>query len=85
MASQQHLDMLKQGAVEWKKWRLEQPKEHPDLSDADLHDMDLHGFDLSEANMSNANLIGADLHEINCKGQFLRVLVVVVQISVLLI
>ena len=67
MANPQHLDLLKQGADVWKTWRQENPKEHPDLSEADLHENDLSGFDLSEAKLDNTILTGANLQEINLK------------------
>src|SRR6266852_1223985 len=72
MANQEHLDILKQGAETWNKWRLEHATIQPDLSEADLSNADLTDAiliyaNLSEADLSNANLIGAHLGRANLK------------------
>jgi Pentapeptide repeats (8 copies) len=71
MASQKHLDLLRQGTKVWNKWRERNPASLPDLSGAILVGADLVGVDLvgvnlitadfSGANLSNANLIEAKL------------------------
>src|SRR5689334_419928 len=60
MANQEHLDILRQGAVVWNQWREEHPDIQPDLSDAYFG-----GTNLYDLNLSNANLIDADLSEAN--------------------
>jgi uncharacterized protein YjbI with pentapeptide repeats len=71
MASQKHLDLLRQGTKVWNKWRERNPASLPDLSGAILVGADLVGInlfgvnlvtaDFSGANLSNANLIEAKL------------------------
>jgi uncharacterized protein YjbI with pentapeptide repeats len=56
MANPEHVDILRQGAVAWNRWRKHNPKIIPDLKNADLK-----GTDLSEANLIGANLEEADL------------------------
>lgn len=59
-----HLNILKQGAEIWNKWRKDNPEISPDLSSADLAKLDL-----SEVNFSNTNFDNATLTEwkvINC-------------------
>lgn len=61
MANQEHLDILKQGAETWNKWRLEHATIQPDLSEADLSNADLTDAILIDANLSYTNLSNADL------------------------
>jgi hypothetical protein len=78
MANQGHVDILKQGAIVWNRWRQDNPRVRPDLSEANLSRIDLIGAnligadlseaDLSEANLSKANLNGANLNEANLSG-----------------
>ena len=74
MAEQEHLDILKQGVLEWNEWREDNPDiTVPELGGADLRKMDicwanlegavLMGANLSSANLSHAVLTGADLSE----------------------
>lgn len=87
MANPEHLEILKQGAEAWNKWRLEHPRVRPDLrsanlrgenlrhavlNGADLSHADLIGADLSDANLSNANLIHAELTRANLSSADLR-------------
>ncbi len=62
MANREHVEILKQGAEVWNRWRREHPGIQPDLSFADLS-----RADLSEANLRgallNADLRGANLSE----------------------
>jgi uncharacterized protein YjbI with pentapeptide repeats len=61
MATQEHLDILKQGVEVWNQWRKEHPEIRPDLSEADWVDTDLSGADLSETKLRGASLRGVDL------------------------
>src|SRR5260221_2370648 len=61
MASQEHLDMLKQGVDTWNRWREEHPEVQPDLSKADLS---VNFF--VQANLSSTNLFGTNLSVSNC-------------------
>src|ERR1019366_4727022 len=60
MANPEHLEILKQGADRWNKWR----EEHPDVA-PDLREADLAGADLSWVDLIGANLVGADLSRSN--------------------
>ena len=61
MANQEHVDLLKQGVVQWNAWRSQHPKIQPDLSDADLEGIRLEGANLSGADLVSASLLGANL------------------------
>ncbi len=61
MADQQQLDILRQGANIWNKWRQENPDER----------LDLQGADLSRANLKDANFIQANLSTANLNGAYL--------------
>ena len=54
MANEEHLKILKQGAWQWNKWRLENDSIRPVLGGADLSDADWGDADLSGANLSGA-------------------------------
>ena len=77
MANEEHLKILKQGAGQWNKWRLENAI-RPDLQDADLfrtvinQATNLSGANLSGANLSGANLIGVNLSGANLSGAWLN-------------
>jgi hypothetical protein len=78
MANPEHLAILKKGFVAWNQWRMQNPKETPDLNGADLSGADLRGADLrgtviaganlSSANLSNANLIAVNASQANLIG-----------------
>jgi hypothetical protein len=78
LANPEHLAKLKEGVEVWNQWRIENPEESPDLSEADLYKANLYGVDLigadlrkgyfSEANLTTANLSGADLRKANFFG-----------------
>jgi TIR domain/Pentapeptide repeats (8 copies) len=71
MANQEHLDLLKQGSINWFKWRYEHSGVVPDFSRADLTEANIIGAylefadftqtDLSRANLSRSLLGKADL------------------------
>ena len=80
-AQKNHIDILKLGASEWNKWRVERTNIAPDLkgadlkgaslAGADLRAVNLKGADLREANLRGANLKAADLRAANLKGAIL--------------
>ena len=72
MANQEHLDILKQGAGEWNRWRAENSEIMPDFMLADLRDANLYGADLRDANLYGANLRDANLRDANLRGANLR-------------
>lgn len=63
MANPEHLGLLKQGVVDWYRWRKENPNIIPDLSEANLSGYDLKGYNLRRANLLGVNFQGADLCE----------------------
>lgn len=75
MANEKHLVILKQGVEVWNKWRKDNKKIIPVLSEvnlskenfcrADLNWANLRGTNLSGANLSGANLSRANLSEAN--------------------
>lgn len=75
MANEKHLVILKQGVEVWNKWRKDNKKIIPVLSEvnlskenfcrADLNWANLRGTNLSGANLSRANLSRANLSEAN--------------------
>jgi hypothetical protein len=65
MASEEHLQIIRQGADVWNEWRERNPELIPDLREADLYGADLSGANLSEANLREANLSEANLSGAN--------------------
>src|SRR5260221_1469946 len=70
MANQEQLDILKQGAEVWNKWRQEHPEIILDLRGADLRQANLSGANLSQTNLWDAqfgslNVGYADLRDAN--------------------
>lgn len=63
MTNKEHLNILKQGAEAWNRWRKENPEIQPDLSGAYLS-----GVNLSGVNLRGADLRGANLHKVNLSG-----------------
>lgn len=77
MANQEQLEILKQGADVWNKWKKENPGVGLDLSEADLRGANLRGAqlgyaDLSMADLSNADLSGAYLFSAHLAGACLK-------------
>jgi hypothetical protein len=70
--NQTHVDIIKQGAAEWNKWRVENPTVIPDLSGADLRGAALSGADLRAATLKGADLAGANLRAANLRTADLR-------------
>ncbi|MGI8502133.1 MAG: pentapeptide repeat-containing protein [Hassallia sp.] len=78
MANEKHLAILKQGVEVWNKWRKDNKKIVPVLSEvnlskenfcgADLNWANFRGTNLSGANLSGANLSRANLGEANLSG-----------------
>lgn len=64
--------IIKTGAVNWNKWRAENPGRHIDLSKANLKKAKLSGADLSGADLSFARLEKADLSKANLYGASLE-------------
>jgi uncharacterized protein YjbI with pentapeptide repeats len=65
MANQEHLDILRQGAEVWNKWREENPEIKPDLSGAELREAILREINFVETNLSMTKLDKADLYKAN--------------------
>ncbi|NEP59025.1 MAG: pentapeptide repeat-containing protein [Symploca sp. SIO2G7] len=61
MASEEHLDLLRQGVEIWNNWREKNPRIHPQLNDLDLSGMEFSGANLRKANLSRTNLSGSDI------------------------
>jgi hypothetical protein len=68
MATQQHLDILKQGVEIWNQWRQEQFDAFFDLSQTDLRRARLTIADLSHADLSGIKLSGVNLSYVNLSG-----------------
>jgi hypothetical protein len=78
MANPQHVEVVRQGAESWNRWRKDNPNIVPDLSrasitkadigDATLYRADLSGSDLSFADLSGNCLVAADFYESNLTG-----------------
>ena len=65
MANQQHLAVLRAGAVIWMDWKKKNPEIEPDFSGGNLYQAQLMEMDLSAANFSVTNLSGANLTQAN--------------------
>jgi hypothetical protein len=81
MANQEHLDLLKQGADVWNRWRQEYSATQLDLSGADLGfgtfrrgrgRANLRGIDLSGVDLNGADLSYSDLRDANLRYSELR-------------
>ena len=64
MPNDEHVALLRRGAMAWNEWRAERAKT-PDLSRAGLRGLDLSGFDLSGADLREADLRGTNLSQAN--------------------
>jgi uncharacterized protein YjbI with pentapeptide repeats len=72
MAEEKLLTILKQGAVAWNEWKIENPGRSLDLSYAQIGEKNLRTADLSVANLTKADLGWAYLGEANLTGAHLR-------------
>lgn len=73
MANAKHIVLVNQSHDMWNKWREDNPKIIPDLSNADLRNVsinwkNLNGANLSGAKLYRADLEGAILNNTNLKG-----------------
>jgi hypothetical protein len=68
MKNQEQLEILKQGAEVWNRWRAEHPDIAITLAGADLYEADLNGVNLNGANLSRAFLEKADLVQADLIG-----------------
>lgn len=68
MADEEQVEILKQGADVWNKWRMEKHPARIDLSGADFSQADLGNTNLSGADLSEANLENAHVSEANLKA-----------------
>ena len=65
MATQQLLELIRQGTNAWNTWRQQNPSEEPDLHEEDLSNSNLSGANLSRVNLSGATISGANLSKAN--------------------
>lgn len=64
MANPEHLKIFKQGVEVWNKWREENPRTIPDLSDMSVRDLHptILGININKANFRKVDFKGADLY-----------------------
>ncbi len=77
MATQQHIEKIKQGSDIWNQWRKNNPKIIPDLIEARLFNMNLDCYNFNDANLvsatlSNSSLINATFKKSLLQGARLR-------------
>ena len=72
MANPEHLEILKQGAEAWNRWRQENPTVEIDFYEAKLFRANLRNVNLSEARLSRADFYNADLRGANLQGARVR-------------
>lgn len=76
MANHEHLEILKQGVEVWNKWRKDNSKINPDLSEADIEALNFSGINfhrtmLIGAKLGTSSLCGADLSYASLQNAFL--------------
>ena len=71
-ANKQHLELIKQGAKEWNRWREAAPPIKPDLNGANLKNLDLRNVDFSWTNLMEVNLRETNLSWANFQRANLR-------------
>jgi len=70
MANPEHLEILKQGAQFWNRWRRKHPEAKPDLNGADLQGVHLSGDFRARRSNRRLNLSRASLVAANLRGAF---------------
>ena len=68
MASEEHLNLIKQGVDIWNAWREKNPEINPDLSQADLRGVKLQKIDLGNGNLKECKLQFSNLTGANLEG-----------------
>ena len=68
MANEDMLRILRQGVAVWNTWRIENPVDEIDLSEANFHKANLMWANLHDANLKYADFSGADLHGAELAG-----------------
>ena len=68
MADKTQLALLRQGALAWNQWRIDNPDKELDFSGADLSGIGLSRGDLYRATLRHANLRRADFSGANLSG-----------------
>jgi uncharacterized protein YjbI with pentapeptide repeats len=66
MANEEHLAILNQGVKTWNRWREENPKIRPDLSNADLREADLSGAKL----VGSSYIVGVGSQSVNLNREY---------------
>jgi hypothetical protein len=65
VASEEHLQIIRQGVEIWNERRQKNPELIPDLSEADLEKANFRKANLCDSNLSKVNLIRANLNGAN--------------------
>lgn len=68
MANREQLEIIKQGAEVWSRWRLKHPDVKFDLSGADLRDVNFSGAVLRDADLRDTDLRDAELLDVDLSG-----------------
>jgi uncharacterized protein YjbI with pentapeptide repeats len=73
MGDADYLQLIKQGAEAWNRWREQNPETKPDLTNADLRGAKLEGYNFKDACMEGvrlheAKLVNANLENANLKN-----------------
>lgn len=72
MASEQHIQILRQGVEVWNQWREDYPHIRPDLSFSDLSRLDLYLVNFERANLRGAGCYGCSFTDAVFFGADLR-------------
>lgn len=68
MTNEEHLNILKEGIKGWNKWRTDNPRCVPELTNSDFRARDLRGIDFKSANLQGVNFWGSDLRNADFRG-----------------